>query len=78
MWPKAFFSAPFQAFRQGLFSQGIDKSRFAKNHKIFDKQAKTATTNGVFAAKKPQINIVRNERFFYYIYNSSATRPAGF
>jgi hypothetical protein len=33
------------------------------NHKIFDKQAKTATTNGVFRAKILQINIVQKWRF---------------
>jgi len=56
----------------------MGKQRFFRNHKIFDKQAKTATTNGVFWAKKLQINIVQNGQIFYYFYNSSATRKAGF
>jgi hypothetical protein len=29
-------------------------------------QAKLATTNGVFEAKIPQINIVKSRLFFYY------------
>jgi hypothetical protein len=40
--------------------------RLSQNHKIFDKQAKTATTNGVFQAKILQINIVQKWRFLYY------------
>jgi hypothetical protein len=48
------------------------------NHKIFDKQAKTATTNGVFRAKILQINIVQNGHFFYYFYNSTVTQKLGF
>jgi hypothetical protein len=28
-------------------------------------QGKSTTTNGVFRAKNPQINIVQNGRFFY-------------
>jgi hypothetical protein len=44
------------------FQRGTD----FPNHKIFDKQAKTATTNGVFRAKILQINIVQKRRFLYY------------
>jgi len=45
---------------------------------MFGFKANEATTNGVFWAKKLQINIVQNGRFFYYFYNSSVTRKAGF
>jgi hypothetical protein len=32
---------------------------------MFGWQAKSATTNGIFQSKIPQINIVQNGRFFY-------------
>jgi hypothetical protein len=50
----------------------------AKKHNRFGLRTNPPTTNGVFSQKKLQINIVQNGRFFYYFYNSSVTRNAGF
>jgi hypothetical protein len=48
---EASFSGVFNPFSTSLIFQKIRINGFFKNHKLFGKQAKTATTNGVFWAK---------------------------